>query len=50
MARSAFEIQMDYRNAIRQADSLSEIARELKNTANSGLQPVRNYPSCCLSC
>ncbi len=38
MARSAFEIQMDYRNAIRQADSLSEIARDLKTTANSGLQ------------
>lgn len=38
MAKSAFEIQMDYRNAIRQADSLSEIARELKTTADSGLQ------------
>lgn len=38
MAKSAFEIQMDYRNAIKQADSLSEIARELKVTADSGLQ------------
>nr|WP_295283093.1 hypothetical protein [uncultured Blautia sp.] len=38
MAKSAFEIQMDYRNAIRQVDSLSEIARELKTTADSGLQ------------
>lgn len=38
MAKSAFEIQMDYRNAIKQADSLSEIARELKANADSDLQ------------
>ena len=38
MARSAFEIQMDYQNAIKQANSLSEIARELKTTADSSFQ------------
>ena len=38
MAKSAFEIRMDYENAIRQANSLDQIARDLKNTANKDLQ------------
>lgn len=38
MAKSAFEIQMDYNNAIRQADSLNEIAKELDNTADRDFQ------------
>lgn len=38
MGKSALEIKLDYNNAIRQADSLSQIARELKNTANRELQ------------
>lgn len=38
MAKSLYQIQMDYTNAVRQADSLLEIADELKRTANSGLQ------------
>lgn len=37
MGKSAFEIRMDYRNAVSQAESLSEIAKELKATADSGL-------------
>ena len=38
MAKSLYQIQMDYKNVVRQADSLMEIANELKRTANSGLQ------------
>lgn len=38
MAKSAFEIRMDYDRAVRQANSLDEIARDLKNTANRDLQ------------
>lgn len=38
MAKSAFKIQMDYQNAVRQANSLEEIANDLKKTANQDLQ------------
>ena len=38
MAKSAFEIRMDYDRAVRQANSLEEIARDLRNTANRDLQ------------
>lgn len=38
MAKSAFEIRMDYHNAIRQADLLEQVANELENTANKDLQ------------
>lgn len=38
MAKSAFEIKMDYNRAIRQANELDSIARELRNTANNELQ------------
>lgn len=38
MAKSASEIRMDYNHAIRQADSLSRIARELRNSANKDFQ------------
>ena len=38
MAKSGFEIRMDYKNAIRQADSLTEVARELRRTADNDLQ------------
>lgn len=38
MAKSASEIRMDYKNAIRQAESLEEIAKELRNTANRDFQ------------
>ncbi len=40
MGKSESEIRMDYNNAIRQAESLNQIARELKNTAN------RNFQDC----
>lgn len=40
MAKSAFEIQMDYNKAVRQADSLLELARELENTSK------RDFQSC----
>ena len=38
MAKSLYQIQMDYNNAVRQANSLIEIANDLRRTANSGLQ------------
>lgn len=38
MAKSASQIRMDYNNAVRQADSLSQIARELRKTANGNFQ------------
>jgi uncharacterized protein YukE len=38
MAKSAFEIQMNYNNAIRQAASLEQIAKQLKNLANKDMQ------------
>ncbi len=38
MPKSASEIRMDYNNANRQANSLDQIARELKNIANRNMQ------------
>lgn len=38
MAKGAFEIQMDYRMAVQQAESLREIARELQNLGNQNMQ------------
>lgn len=38
MAKSSMEIRMDYNNAVRQADSLRQIARELRSTANKDFQ------------
>ncbi|MCD7884786.1 MAG: WXG100 family type VII secretion target [Lachnospiraceae bacterium] len=38
MAKSALEIRMDYNKAKKQADSLSEIATQLRNAANGDLQ------------
>ena len=45
MAKSLYQIQMDYNNAVRQANSLIEIANDLRRTANSGLRTVfLRYP------
>ena len=38
MGKSAYEIRMDYNDAIRQADSLNQVARELQKLANRSLQ------------
>jgi uncharacterized protein YukE len=38
MGKTVTKIQLDYNNAIRQADSLSQIAKELRNTANKDFQ------------
>lgn len=38
MVKSSFQIQMDYNNAIRQASSLEQVARELKSTADKDFQ------------
>lgn len=38
MGKSAFEIRMDYDRAVRQANSLDQIARDMKNTANRDFQ------------
>lgn len=38
MPKSSIEIQMDYNNAVRQADSLCQIARDMKRTADRSLQ------------
>ncbi|MCD8103785.1 MAG: WXG100 family type VII secretion target [Lachnospiraceae bacterium] len=38
MAKSALEIRLDYNKAKQQADSLSEIASEIRSTANNDLQ------------
>lgn len=37
MAKKTFEIQMDYYDALHQADSLNEIARSLRNSADREL-------------
>ena len=46
MAKSAFEIRMDYDRAVRQANSLDEIARDLKKTAERELQDCMSQISC----
>lgn len=38
MGKSAYEIRMDYNDAIRQADSLDQVAREMQKLANRNLQ------------
>lgn len=38
MAQSALQIQLDYNNAIRQAEALKEAAGELRRTADGELQ------------
>ncbi|MCD8012060.1 MAG: hypothetical protein LUG99_02585 [Lachnospiraceae bacterium] len=38
MAKSASEISLDYNQAVGQADSLNEMARELRNAANVSIQ------------
>lgn len=38
MGKSESEIRMDYNNALRQAETLDGIARELKHTADKELQ------------
>lgn len=38
MAKSAYQIRMDYNNAVKLADSLMELASELRKNANSDLQ------------
>lgn len=38
MAKTAYQIQMDFTNAIRQADSLAQTANELRNTASRDFQ------------
>lgn len=36
--KSAWEIQLDYNHAVRQAESLNQIAGELRSTANQDMQ------------
>ncbi len=38
MGKSAFEIRMDYNRAIQQADTLLQIAKDLKGTANTRIE------------
>lgn len=46
MAKSASEIRMNYNNAVRQADSLLQIARELRSAANNDLSDCVSEISC----